>query len=273
MLQVSRKMLVKHTMILYELCNEFLGYITFFTLMNFCIDKNLGWLVLRDIDNKIKISYMDVSRLSPSILSSFLVLILLWEILLLFLFCYSKGCLSVLYFEWPFTHTWFCAIMHWPFGRYWFTESCGFYADGFLFKKNIKMSHLLVSPLIWEILSIRNLSSSQWWIQVFKHLISYQKLKFYYWQHWWHLKDRLSSFLKKCLLDSPAWITGVCHFFKVNMMFHEKGAHSVHTSMVAQIFSWESIELGYVAQVGVLYMYVLFWHIEFQTNMYSEEIR
>lgn len=46
------------------------------------------------------------------------------------------------------------------------------------FLKNIKMSHLLASPLIWEILSIRNLSSSQWWIQVFKNLISYQSSNF-----------------------------------------------------------------------------------------------
>lgn len=136
------------------------------------------------------------------------------------------------------------------------------------FLKNIKMSHLLVSPLIWEILSIRNLSSSQWWIQVFKKLISYQSSNFTIGS----TKDRLSSFLRKCLPDSPAWITGLSLLSGKHDVPWKRGSFHSHL-MVAQVFSWESIELGYVAQVGVFYTYFLFWHIEYQTNMYSVEIR
>lgn len=122
---------------------------------------------------------MDGFRLSPSTWSSFLVLILLWEILLLFLLWCIKGHLSVLHFEWCFTHAWFYAVVRWPFGKYWFTELCRFSdVDGFLSLNDTKVSHLLVSPLIWEILSIWKLSISQWWIQILKILISYQSSNF-----------------------------------------------------------------------------------------------
>lgn len=118
---------------------------------------------------------MDVFRLSPSTWSSFLVLIILWESLLLFLFWCITDHLCVSHFEWCLTRAWFCAVVRWPFGKCWFTELCGFSGvDGFLSLNDIKMSHLFVSPLMWEIWSVRKLSTSQWWIQVLKNLISYQ---------------------------------------------------------------------------------------------------
>lgn len=59
-LQTSRKMFVRYTVILRNLFNGFLGYIALhFHINDFLCWQNLGWLFLRDIGNKSKNSFYE----------------------------------------------------------------------------------------------------------------------------------------------------------------------------------------------------------------------
>lgn len=194
-------------MILYELCNEFLGYITFFTLMNFCIGKNLGWLlgwlVLRDIDNKSKNQLYGRFQIEPqyfifisgthSPLGDFL----------LFLFCYIKGCCLSCTLNGLLPTRGFVLSCIGHLVNIGSLSHVDFMLMDFFLKKYQNVTFVSIPT------DLRNLKYSEplqltvvdTGFQKFNFL---SKLKFFQWQHWWHLKDRLSSFLRKCLPDSPA---------------------------------------------------------------------